>query len=192
MPSRNHRFREEVVNVQLANVLTNRGLEANAETILAGGRPDVLISLEGLKVILEGRTASQRAALMRDASERVKEGLADISIAVVYPEDLKTATSMNDLTRKIEAAHYDGTIFYVDGTGLVSTSFEKATLDEVVQCINAVFRLRVQNDVVREQVAQLRNTIEQVVDQASASSLFFSSAGLVARLKLALGIDSDE
>jgi hypothetical protein len=185
----NHRFREEAINVQLANILGTRGLEANAETIARGGRPDVLISLEGLKVILEGRTASQQAALMRDATERVEDGLADISIAVVYPRDLKTATSMTDLTRKIEAARYDGRIFYIASAGLASTLFEGASLDEVIQYINTVFRLRVQNDVVREQVAQLRDAIERAVDQASASNLFFRSDVLIGRLKQALGID---
>lgn len=184
-----HRFREEVINVQLANALASRGLEANAETIVAGGRPDVLIDLEGLKLILEGRIASQQAALMRDAEERLEEGLADISMAIVYPEELRTAINMMDLTSKIEAARYDGRIFYISSTGSASNSFEGASLGEVIEYINNVFRLRVQNEVVRDQVNLLRDTIEDVVDQASATNLFFSSDVLVGRLKQALGID---
>lgn len=193
MPKEIHRYREEVINVQLANILASRGLEANAETIEAGGRPDVLVNLEGLKLVVEGRTEAARANLLRDAEKRVEHALADISMAVVYPEYLKTAASMAALTRKIEEARYDGAIFYLNSKGVASLSFHEATLDELIQTINSVFRLRVQNEVVRDQVSQLQGTIEDVVAQASATNLFFNSDVLVSRLKEALGVgDSDE
>ena len=187
-----HRFREEVINVKLADALIARGLEANAETIKRSGRPDVLISLEGVKVVLEGRTASQEAALMRDAEERVENGVADISIAVVYPKDLKVATGMADLARKIEATCYSGCIFYADSSGVAKMPFQGASLDELVQYINAAFRIRVQNDVVREKVAEISDTMEWVVECASKSNLFFSSDVLIRELKQVLGIDPGE
>jgi len=185
------RFREEAINVQLGNILAARGLEATAETIEAGGRPDVLIILGGLKLVLEGRAEAQRQSLMRDAQARVEEGLADMAMAIVYPRGLETARSMAELSRQIEVARYDGAIFYFDRRGIASMPFTGASLDELIQTINAVFRLRVQNDVVREQVANLEGTIEDIVSQASMTDLFFSSAILVGRLKAALGIEAD-
>ncbi len=185
------RFREEAINVQLGNLLAARGLEATAETIEAGGRPDVLIILGGLKLVLEGRTEAQRQSLMRDAQARVEEGLADMAMAIVYPRGLETARDMAELSRQIELAHYDGAIFHFDRQGIASMPFAGASLDELIQTINAVFRLRVQNDIVREQVANLEGTIEDIVSQASTTDLFFSSAVLVGRLKAALGIEAN-
>jgi len=195
MMAQDHRFREEVINVQLANILADRGLDANAETIISGGRPDVLINLEGLKLILEGRTPAGKAQLDRDAMERIEEGLADISMAVVYAEELKFAASMADLKAKIERVRYDGAIYSLNSKGIASLSFNGSTLDELVQTINSVFHLRVQNEVVREQVSELQGTIENVVNKASATNLFFDSDALVSRLKEALGVgngDEDE
>lgn len=186
-----HRFSEETINVHLATLLADRGLDAAAETIQTGARPDVLVLLGGLKLVIEGRSEKRRESLMRDASERVAEGLADIAIGLLYPHSLYSARSMTDLSRKIESAGYDGAIFYFGREGIESSPFEGASLDELVQTINAVFRLKVRNDVVREHVANLQSTLEDVVSQASMTDTFFSSKVLVRRLKAALGIEAD-
>jgi hypothetical protein len=192
LPSKKHHFREEAINVLLANTLAGRGLDANPETIEVGGRPDILILLEGLKLVLEGRTTQDRDSLLQDARERVELGIADISIAIFYPKGLAVAATINQLKESIESARYDGSLFFFDRNGLTSTSFEGDSIDELVQTINSTFRLRIQNDVVREQVAQLEQTIENVVDDASSTNLFFSSEVLVGKLKHALGIGGDE
>ena len=191
MADGNHKFREEVVNVQLATILASKGLDANAETVVRGRLPDILINLEGIKLMLEGRTSSQQASLMRDARKRIEEGLADISMAIVYPEGLGYASSMAQLKAQIESSRYLGTVFYLDSIGLASVPFADASLDEIVQTINTVYRLRIQNDIVRDQVKNLDDTIERVVQQASLNNLFFNSEALVTRLKHALGIDAN-
>jgi hypothetical protein len=49
----------------------------------------------------------------------------------------------------------------------------------------------VQNDVVREQVAQVESMIEGIVETGIKSDLFTSSEVLTTRLKKALGIGAD-
>lgn len=192
MSSRGQRFREEVINVQLANALTARGLAANAETIQSTGRPDVLIYLDGLKLVIEGRAQNRpRASLEEDAKERVLEGAADISMAIVYPEDLGIALGMAELGSKIEAASYDGVIFSFKEEGITSRSFSEARLGELVEVINNVFHLCVRNNVVQEHVKRVEHTIGKVVDQMFVTNLFSNSEALVARLKAALGIEED-
>src|SRR6266542_53825 len=107
-----HRFREEAINVLLGTLLAGRGLDANAETIKAGGRPDVLINLGGLKLVLEGRQSNLRNVLYEDAEARIDDGLADFSIAVLYPVGLESAADMDELKSNIEEAQFDGAIFY--------------------------------------------------------------------------------
>lgn len=188
---RTHRYREEAINVQLANILTERGFEASGETVRGRARPDVLVNLQGLKLVLEGRVASQRTSLFRDAAERVESGVADISMAVLYPQDLQTAAGMRDLTRRIERARFSGGIFYPSSDGVTYTPFNDSGLDELIEAISTVFWLRVQNDVVREQVGNLQATIESVVNQAAATHVFFGSEALVQRLNQALGISGE-
>jgi hypothetical protein len=53
------RNREEVVNTQLAILISQLGVTADAETIHVHGqhRPDVLFELRGLRVVIEGKLA---------------------------------------------------------------------------------------------------------------------------------------
>lgn len=91
--------REETINTLLALVLAQHGLMAEAEIITGGASkklPDVFFKLDGLNVILEGKFARQgtEAAAYAQASQRMIQGLAHITIAIMYPEDLRhVATS---------------------------------------------------------------------------------------------------
>lgn len=90
-----YRSREEAANVQLAIVISELGVDADAETIHARGkhRPDVLFLLRGLRVVVEGKFADHGAAdaeVLKDARGRVASGIAHIAAAVVYPVELRT------------------------------------------------------------------------------------------------------
>lgn len=184
------RFREEVVNVQLAEALVARGLDAQPETITRRRKlPDVIINLGGLKVVLEGRTESLFKNLLEDAAARITDGVADISIAVAYPERLKTARNLAALRQKIESATYSGSALAFAGGTILENGFEGKTLTELADLINTCFRLVVQNDVVREQVQQVESMIEGIVETAVESDLFFASDVLADRLRTALGIE---
>lgn len=94
----NHRNREEVINTQLAILISQMGVEADAETILLRGkhRPDVLMRMHGLRVVIEGKFADYPAAeeaVLNDARNRVKAGIAHVAMAAVYPEMLRTIST---------------------------------------------------------------------------------------------------
>jgi hypothetical protein len=182
------RYREEVINVELAKFLSSRGLEAHAETIERRSLPDVLIHLGGLKLVIEGRAASQRASLMVDAERRVSDGLADLSMAVLYPEGLNSADSMAALGKKIASSRYSGAIFFYASKGIDFLEFTDATLDELAEAIRTAFRVRVRNEVVREHVRRVEEAIEAVVRYSAETTLFSSSTTLIKRLGKALGV----
>lgn len=182
------RFREEVLNVALARGLTARGLDANAETIFPSALPDVLIELDGLKLVIEGRNARQKASLLRDSRERVESGLADVSVAVLYPVGLNDAPSQEELSRRVDAGLYDGAVFYLSRTGIRSDDFARASLDQIAELVRSANRIRIQNDIVQAQVQAVEAAIEHVVQEASNTNLFFASEALVTRLRSALGL----
>jgi len=89
------RNREEVVNTQLAILISGLGVTADAETIHVHGkhRPDVLFQLRGLRVVIEGKFADHPNAehvALEDARKRVRSGIAHIAAAAIYPLPLRT------------------------------------------------------------------------------------------------------
>ena len=103
------RNREEVVNTQLAILISGLGVTADAETIHVHGkhRPDVLFQLRGLRVVIEGKFADHPNAdevVLKDARNRVRSGIAHIAAAAVYPRSLRNAptTKILDLLKKTQ------------------------------------------------------------------------------------------
>ncbi|MFN8891196.1 MAG: hypothetical protein ACK5WA_02390, partial [Alphaproteobacteria bacterium] len=89
------RNREEVVNTQLAILISKLGVTAEAETILVQGshRPDVIFQMRGLRVVIEGKYADHPNAgevVLGDARKRVRSGIAHIAAAAVYPIELRS------------------------------------------------------------------------------------------------------
>lgn len=102
------RNREEVVNTQLAVLLSRLGVSADAETIHQHGkhRPDVLFRLRGLRVVIEGKFADVSDAeqvVLNDARKRVRAGIAHLAAATVYPKELRTTQTANLLGALAEA-----------------------------------------------------------------------------------------
>jgi hypothetical protein len=100
------RNREEVVNTQLAILISGLGVTADAETIHVHGqqRPDVLFELRGLRVVIEGKFADHPSAqdvVLDDARKRVRSGIAHIAAAAIYPVALRNTrtTKMLDALR---------------------------------------------------------------------------------------------
>ena len=93
-----NRNREEVVNTQLAILISKLGVTADAETIhvLGRHRPDVLFELRGLRVVIEGKFADNSGTenvVLADARKRVRSGIAHIAAAAVYPIELRTTST---------------------------------------------------------------------------------------------------
>jgi hypothetical protein len=100
-PQRN---REEVINTQLAILISRLGVTADAETIHVHGmqRPDVLFELRGLRVIIEGKFADHPNAeqvVLEDARKRVRSGIAHIAAAAIYPIALRNTTTSKVLEK---------------------------------------------------------------------------------------------
>jgi hypothetical protein len=96
--TQNQRNREEVINTQLAILISGLGVTADAETIHVHGkhRPDILFQLRGLRVVIEGKFADHPGAehiVLEDARKRVRSGIAHLATAVVYPVALRSTST---------------------------------------------------------------------------------------------------
>ena len=87
MTTREH---EQTLNVWLAGLLRQNGLNAQQEAQHPGiGRVDVEVRIGPAVVAVEaehGQSAAKQAAAIRDADQRLAQGLADGAVAVCYPD----------------------------------------------------------------------------------------------------------
>ena len=183
------RHREEVINVKLADALAARDLGVDAETIQLKGRPDVLVDLNGIKLVIEGRHEKTIKSLKGTARQRVYKGIGDISLALSYPEVLFT-TKSTSLSNEIVKREYSGAIFHYEGSKIQESAFHSSSIDDLSEMIRNVMSLIVQDDVVRFQVEAVEQAINDVVALAKTANLFFKSEAVKRRLKAALAIDS--
>lgn len=107
---------EQKFNIALAGLLREQGLGAEAEVKQSGGRRlDVIVHIDGSRVVLEGEIGNRKGAL-KDAEARLEQGLADAAIAVCYP-DIKNPE--RDL-RGVEAMPVGGEWRHTGMAGLAS------------------------------------------------------------------------
>ena len=88
MTSREH---EQTLNVWLAGLLRERGLNARPEVTHAGiGRVDVEVRIGPAVIAVEcehGQYPAKQAEAIGDADRRLEQGLAHGAVAVCYPDD---------------------------------------------------------------------------------------------------------
>ena len=86
------REHEHTLNVWLAELLRERGLDARQEQTLGGRRIDVDIRVGPVKIALEaeqGQSAAKKREAIGDADRRLTQKLADCAVAVCYPDGIR-------------------------------------------------------------------------------------------------------
>jgi hypothetical protein len=182
-------FREEVLNVALAEVLTERGLLSLPETIrLSRGRrrlPDVtLADLWGVRIVIEGRVSGGkpvRTGLVRDATARVEEGIAPICLAVLYPPDLRRAVTPAQLRAALNRTPLAVRVISEGHPG----DWDDTTVDGLGDVLRRSYELLVGEDVVTSAVEDLDHSI------SAASATMLASRATPTRLRGLLGIPDD-
>ena len=98
MTQRQH---EQTLNVWFAEILESFGLDANPEVIHPGNRRvdiEVLIGPPEVKIAVEaehGQKRNKQREAIKDADARLKQNLADCSVAVCYPDNTTRETLPN-------------------------------------------------------------------------------------------------
>ena len=176
------RNREEVVNTQLAVLISKLGVTADAETIHVHGkhRPDVLFQLRGLRVIIEGKfndTPNAEQIVLKDARKRVRAGIAHITVATVYPDELRTAR-----TTKILDTLADACLRY----RIITETFESESWFEgntasLMEALRRAQESLAQDDIVEKTAKALSTHLDSI------AKLWIGQPGACDRLSKLLG-----
>jgi len=158
----NQAHREEVINTHLALLLARHGVNAEAETIHQSGRarPDVMFTLGGLRVILEGKFADvpdADAVVLADASKRIVAGICHIAVALVYPKALRTAS-----TTSLEPVLSNSRLRYLIISETGQTEWAEAVPSEILASLRRVHESLTKDDIVAESARRLSERIEGI------------------------------
>ncbi len=187
------KFREEVVNIRLSDVLKEIGFKAAGETISKGKLPDVIVYVSGVKINIEGRfeTSSDVSKLKNRCIERVEDGISDIALGIIYPVELKEAENDAELIKKIKKSEFQSFAIYLSSGGIKELAFGVQKIEDIARNLNSLYTVIVRNDILREQIKILNSTIKENSELAMESDLFFSSNMVVGKLKKVLGMKEE-
>lgn len=179
-------FRQEVLNVVLARLLSERGLVTAPEYIFDATLErdrrmvDVIVYYNGLRTAIEGEVAGQPGAeerALESARRRVEEGIAHIGVGVVYPEELRRV-EFNELGRLLGACPLRVALVIEAG----ETGYATGDIAYLGTALQGAFERLVREDVVARAV--------EILDKAVS---WFASAlalrpGVIGRMMRRLGI----
>jgi hypothetical protein len=173
-------FREEVLNVQLAELLAERGVLSIPETIqrsMRGRRmPDITVGdFWGVRTVIEGRTSDTpnvEDSLHRDSMKRIEEGFAAICVAVVYPDQLRKV-EFGKLKQEMAKARLRINVF----TEAEEGEWTEGDVDSLSAVLRRAYEGMVRENVLEETEKELRAAIEE----ASGDLLESKAAPLVLR-----------
>jgi hypothetical protein len=163
-------YRQEVLNVVLAQILQERGVVSVPEKVVRevlskpGQRrmPDVMVDFMGLRTVIEGEVSDQPDAKNRaleSAGKRVEEGIAHIGVAVIYPAFLRQL-ELGALKSQMAECHYE--IAVVAESQFGEQGFNHGDVNYLAEVLRKTFDQLVKEDVVSQAVALLDTGIDRL------------------------------
>ncbi|MBC7622201.1 MAG: hypothetical protein H7232_02310 [Aeromicrobium sp.] len=186
------RHREEVVNTQLAILLSRHGVSAEAETIHNSGqaRPDVMFLMSGLRVIIEGKfgdVGDAESSVMSDAKNRVQSGICHIAVALVYPRAFRTIS-----TTKLETALSTSRLKFLVLSESGNTDWSEALPGEILGSLRRVHQSLTKDDIVAVSAKKLSDRIENIAQLWSGQPAVCDRLGKLLGMPVKRGESSDE
>lgn len=167
-------FREEVVNVKLAELLEDRDVVSLPEQVISdlvenNRMPDIMTAnLLGIRVVIEGRIGQSsgiRQSLVEDCKQRVAEGIAPMAVAVAYPQGVNQATSLSGLEENLREAEFQINVITEEGAG----DWSSGDVEDLGDYLRSGYGDLVQENVVEEAVETIDNSIDRFVNQLSST-----------------------
>lgn len=192
--------RQEVLNVLLAQLLQERGLQVAPELVLrgpSGGRrmPDVIADFQGLRLAIEGEFASRTAhdKASNSANKRVEDGIAHVGMALVYPSSLRgMGPGVNELKKALGKARLEFAIITENEAtpqeslfpvALRKTAqFMKGDLNDLAEALRKSYERLVEDRVLERAVRFLEQGMEVFVSsltpQPASTNRFAAALGI--------------
>jgi len=185
-------FEEPVINVKFAELLSTYGIESYPQVLLPRQKkPDILVFIDGIRVIFEGRTTKNLRKLKEDAIRRLQDGLCEASVALFYDPDLKLSSDLRVLENNLLNCFYDGSVFYLLNGKIEEQVFNRYKIFEIADILKNIISLLVSQDKVKDIVKKIEDEFQGLFKLFGSYSLWIDSEkskALIKRLQSILGI----
>lgn len=189
-------FEESVINVKFAEILNEYGINCYPQIILPRTKkPDIMVFIEGIRVIIEGRCTHDLAKLEKDAVNRINDGLCEVSVALLYGSDLKEAEDIKDLVSKIRDATYNGSLFFIINGDIKKQNLNACKVDQFSDFLKNIVSILVNQSKVFEIVQQIEKDFKNLFNLFNTNNLWLDkdkSETLIKRIKLILAINEED
>lgn len=184
MSLRDESIREENFNVVLAELLTERGLKALGEVVLRrrGGRPepDVLIELNGVRIVIEGKKLGMWDVLVEQCKDRLDNNVCDLCVMVEYADIKlrKLVPDQLDVKDALLRGRFNvGFMSYVDRAGLdkwieVAPKPEKYVdvgFDELLTYLMSAYSRVVREDIIGPVIKRMNQVLDEFAIKVSTT-----------------------
>jgi len=172
-------FREENLNVVLAELLAERGLNALGEVILKkrGKRtePDVLLLLNGVRIVIEGKKLGMWGQLVSKCVERVDDNVCDLCVMVEYADirSEKLTLTQSDIKQMLLKSRFNiGFVSYLDRATLGKPSsqpekYENVSFDDLITYLMAAYNRVVREDIIEPVVRRMDEVLSEFASKAA-------------------------
>ncbi|MBM4302412.1 MAG: hypothetical protein FJ121_12970 [Deltaproteobacteria bacterium] len=179
-------YRQEVLNVILAQLLQERGVVSVPEGIIKSiddrrRMPDVMVDFIGLRMMIEGEVGDQQDAeeqALTSAQRRVEEGLAHIGLAVIYPEFLRSVP-FEQLKDKLA----DSPLKVATTSEAGISGFTSGNVDHLIDMLHKTYEQLTEEDVVAQAVAIIDAAVEKAAGVLRYSPAFPEAAARILSIR---------
>lgn len=187
---------EPTLNVVLAHLLRRRELLALGEVVVhrqakgVGKRPDVLLTVNGVKVIIEGKFASSgiESILEKQCIERIEDGLCEICIGVIYSKMQPTTltVTMKEVESMLLKSKFQALVSYVAPAefeqlsldyvqspmppGLKKMGWHEVDINQLADLVRASYTSVVSEDILGKAVESFASALQTAVEKLMTSS----------------------
>jgi len=169
-------LREENLNVMLAELLAEKGLKALGEVILRkrGKRPepDVLIMLNGVRIVIEGKRLGMWNELVQQCQDRLDNNVCDICVMVEYI-DIKTgklSPTQLDIKQALLSSKFNvGLLSYIDRIALdrwmqvvaKPEQYKDVGFDDLLTYLMSVYSRVVREDIIQPVIKRMDEVLKE-------------------------------
>lgn len=163
------------LNIELARLLCERGLIGAGELLIKKlgqlKKPDVMIWLNGLKIIIEGKLGktSAKSLLENDCEKRINEGLCEIAIGIIYNSKIfqnKIFFNQFEISKILENSNFQVKVWHISeiGSKALYDEWLPMKINDLSRVIKEVESNVVSNDFLKQNIENLSESIDSFSD----------------------------
>jgi len=169
---------ETKLNIFLSRIFNEElGFQSISETRRGKGRPDILIYIGGVKIVIEGSYSKKDAEA--DIKAKVEKGFADVGIALNYKEAIPD-TVESEVLERLRKSKFDVKIFtpkdlsdtllyYIEGRKLTSIAesewFEANVIDLTTIIKDNIYDVLVKEEFIEKTIQEIESASNDFVNR---------------------------